>query len=75
MLQDNDSKVLSDLSRIVSRYGPEPFIRLAEIIRDPQRADDLATVLETVAANKARPRPNRSPHFARKSDGPVVGRF
>lgn len=50
MTQGNDKKVLSDLSRIVSRYGPEPFMRLAELIRDPQRADELATVLETVAA-------------------------
>lgn len=66
MIQDNDSKVLSDLSRIVSRYGPEPFMRLAELIRDPQRADALATTLESVAKQSPKA---KSPPSARKTDG------
>lgn len=53
MISDVDVKVLSELNRIVARHGPDPLMRLAGLIRDPQRAGDLAAVLESVAAQAA----------------------
>ena len=46
MIRDDDVKVLTELNRIVDRYGPDSVTRLASLIRDPQFADDIATALE-----------------------------
>ena len=63
MTDEYDTKMLAALDRLVARYGPRPVIRLAELIRDPQRAQDLAAQLETSAAKatkgRARPKTQR----------------
>ena len=46
MTESREIKLLTELSRIVAKYGPEPVTRLAELIRDPQRAEELAAALE-----------------------------
>ena len=51
MTQDN-IKILADLSRIVERYGDDAVIRLANLIRDPQSAEEIATLLEYAAKNE-----------------------
>jgi hypothetical protein len=51
MIQDEDIEVLAELSRIAARYGPDSVIRLANLIRDPVRAEELASVLERVASH------------------------
>ena len=66
MIRDVDVKVLSELNRIVARHGPDPFIRLADLIRDPRRADELAAVLESVATQAAKTKSNSK---ARKTGG------
>lgn len=53
MTQDN-IKILADLSRIVERYGGDAVIRLANLIRDPQSAEEIATLLEYVAKNEVK---------------------
>ena len=50
MTQD-DIKILADLNRIVERYGGDAVIRLANLIRDPQSAEEIATLLEYAANN------------------------
>ena len=66
MIQDEDVKALAELHRIVERYGDGPLLRLANLIRDPQRAGELATVLESVAT--LAPKTKTSPSV-RKTDG------
>jgi hypothetical protein len=62
MIRDDDIKMLAEINRIVDRYGPESVNRLASLIRDPQFADNMATVLERMAESatpreaRARPR-------------------
>ena len=60
MIEENDIAMLTALERLVARYGQRPVIRLAELIRDPQRAEELATALESAASRtlqiKARPK-------------------
>ena len=56
-----DTAILTELKRIVARYGPGTGIRLAELIRDPKRAEELASALESMTAvqfsqSKARPK-------------------
>lgn len=53
MTQDN-IKILADLNRIVERYGGDAVIRLANLIRDPQSADEIATLLEYAAKNESK---------------------
>ena len=50
MIQSEDIEVLSELSRIAAKYGPDSIIRLANLIRDPVGAEELAGVLERVAS-------------------------
>ena len=59
MIEENDALMMAALDRFVARYGPRPATRLAELIRDRQRADELASALETAAARarKVRTRP------------------
>ena len=49
MIRDDDLKALAELSSIVSRYGPDSITRLADLIRDPRYANDIATALEGLA--------------------------
>lgn len=53
MTQD-DIKILGELSRIVERYGADSITRLANLIRDPQSAVDIATALENAAQKKSK---------------------
>ena len=41
-----DSALLAELDRIVTRYGPSSVAGLAELLRDPQKAEELAAALE-----------------------------
>ena len=50
MTEEYDMAMLTALERLVARYGPRPVIRLAELIRDPKRAEDLAAALDCAAA-------------------------
>lgn len=49
MTGKTDLDLLVELSRIVAKYRPEVVARLAEQIRDPVRAEELAIALEFVA--------------------------
>ena len=66
MMSVEDKKALAELTRIVARYGPEPLTRLAGFIRDPQNAEEIASVLESVAAQAHR---NKATPKSRKTDG------
>ena len=63
MNNEYDMKLLGALDRLVARYGHRPVTRLAELIRDPQRAEILAEELENAAARaskvKAKPKTRR----------------
>lgn len=62
MIQNHNAKVLAELSRIAARYGPDSLTGLANLIRDPQRAEELAVALETAAAHssQARTKPRKT---------------
>ena len=64
MSEENDAALLAALDRLVARYGPHGATRLAELIRDPERAEELAVALESAAARtrqrQAKPRPQRT---------------
>ena len=49
MTEKYDFALLAELGRIVAKYGPEAVARLAEQIRDPVRAEELAVALEFAA--------------------------
>ena len=63
MIQEEDVKLIAELNRIVNRFGPKSVSRLASLIRDPQTADEIATLLETAAnmAPAVRRRPQSRP--------------
>ena len=64
MSEENDAAMLAALDRLVARYGPHGATRLAELIRDPERAEELAVALESAAARtrqrQAKPRSQRT---------------
>ncbi len=64
MSEENDIAILAALDLLVARYGPRLVIRLAELIRDPKQAEELAVALESAAARgpkkKTRPRSQRT---------------
>lgn len=61
MILNEDIKILAELNRIVDRYGPESVTRLANLIRDPQSAADIATALEIAVDNSRRSRRTAKP--------------
>ena len=75
MIQSDDLKLLAELSRVVAKHDSGSLIRLANLIRDPKSADDLATVLESVAKQFGKPRApkERRSHNFRKTDGTGMG--
>ena len=46
MIREDDLRLLVEIGGIVSQYGPDSVNRLASLIRNPQFANDIATVLE-----------------------------
>ena len=51
MIRKEEIEILAELDRIVERYGPALVARLAQSIRDPQIATDMATLLEHAVEN------------------------
>ena len=45
-----DAQLLGELARLIGRYGPERFARLASMLRNPEEAHNLAAVLEAALA-------------------------
>lgn len=45
-----DSQLLWELAKLIGRYGPERFARLASLLRNPEEARNLADVLEVAVA-------------------------
>lgn len=41
-----DAQLLAELARLIDRYGPERFARLACVLRNPEEARELAAVVE-----------------------------
>lgn len=64
MIKEHDIAMLAALDRLVARYGSSSVTRLAELIRDPQRAQELAAALESAvnrsAPSKAMPKSQRN---------------
>ena len=52
MIEENDLKLIAELNKIVDRFGPESVGRLARMIRNPDTAADLATILERAATTR-----------------------
>ena len=75
MIQSDDLKLLAELSRVVAKHDSGSLTRLANLIRDPKSADDLATVLESVAKQFDKPRApkERRSHNLSKTDGTGMG--
>ena len=58
MNEEYDIELLAELGRIVAKYGPESVTRLAALIRDPQRGEELADALEFAAIRSPQRRAN-----------------
>lgn len=41
-----DAQLIGELARLIDRYGPERFAKLAKLLRDPEEARQLADLLE-----------------------------
>ena len=41
-----EEKLMADMARLVHRYGPETFERLACILRNPEETANLASAME-----------------------------
>ena len=54
MIEQHDAAMLAALDRLVARYGPRSATCLAELIRDPRQAEELASALESAAARTPR---------------------
>ena len=48
------AKLAVDLGRLVERHGSAPFYQLAELLKDPDGANDLAVILESTAKKPPR---------------------
>lgn len=60
----DDAQLLSELARLVERFGPERFSRLADLLRDSEAARQLATVVEAALVIR-RPRVSRKGNATR----------
>ncbi len=47
-----DAELLGELARLIERYGPERFVRLANVLRNPSEASNLAAVIEGALATR-----------------------
>lgn len=56
-----DTQLLGELAKLIGRYGPEPFARLAIMLKNPEQAQQLAEVIEAVLATKAVAKNRRRP--------------
>lgn len=56
MMEETDIDLLVELDRIMAKYGNDSFSRIAAMIRDPKRTEELAVALEFVAARGTRRR-------------------
>ena len=68
MTEGYDAEFVSDLARLMSKYGPEPFERLARAFKDPEEARRLGDLLNSVAAS--RPRRRKAPSSDRMRTAP-----
>ena len=57
LYKNKDIELLVELGRLAERYGADSFSRLAQLIRDPSQADELATVLNCAAERAHRSKP------------------
>ena len=69
-----DIELLSDLLRLVRKYGPEGFTNLAVLLRDAEAMGTMASVLDSVAeaarlsrASSEKRRPKRTKRDAETS--------
>lgn len=68
-MKDNDEiGLLADLVRLLRKYGPGEFERLASAIRDGQLTDQLATVLEQTAKAGRSAKVTRSPRPTKRQE-------
>jgi len=49
----DDAKLLGELAKLIGRYGPEPFVRLANTLKNPEQAQRIAEVFEAAQATNA----------------------
>ena len=54
MIEDTDIAILADLDRLVSRYGAEAMTRVAELLRDPNRTEELSTAIDASVSHSSR---------------------
>ena len=50
MNEEDDGAIQAVLDHLVARFGPRQATRLAELIRNPRRAEEFAAALESAAA-------------------------
>ena len=70
MTEEYDTKLLLALDRLVARYGSARVTRLADLIRDPEHAEEIAGMLESAAAHAPR---GKSTRGGKKSDRVGMG--
>lgn len=63
MTNQRELDLLVDVARLLRKYGPDTFARLARYLREPQAMDNLASVLESYARTARR----RLPSAGRKN--------
>jgi hypothetical protein len=56
---NKDAELFVELGRLVERYGSESFSRLAQLIKEPRTAAELAEVLEYAVSRTPRSKPVR----------------
>lgn len=69
-----DAQLLAELARLIDRYGPEGFARLARLLKNPEEARELAGVVEGALVvrrppNSRKGQANRMPLGSRILEG------
>ena len=59
MITEMDAAVVADLGKLVARHGRESVVRMAQMIRDPKQAEEIADVLEETAKQANPPHSTR----------------